>query len=109
MKPLLKETGAYITISDEIELARNEYDEASIAWVYVKATATLNWKDSKIIVQASAREPEDRKGMDKAQITGATSSYARKYAMNGLFAIDDVKDPDSMDNSNNSSKSKIGE
>jgi hypothetical protein len=64
--------------------------------VYVKATATLyNCEEcEKISVSAYAREEETKKGMDAAQITGSASSYARKYALNGLFLIDDVKDPD---------------
>jgi len=62
--------------------------------VYVEATAVLRFKDEEVIVRASAREPESKKGMDEAQITGATSSYARKYALNGLFSIDDSKDAD---------------
>ncbi|HSH67485.1 MAG TPA: ERF family protein, partial [Bacteroidia bacterium] len=56
---------------------------------------------------AFAREPESKKGMDESQITGASSSYARKYALNGLFAIDDNKDADTMDNTNGSSKPEL--
>jgi len=66
---------------------------------YVKATATLKLGDNEISASAFARESENKKGMDDAQITGSTSSYARKYALNGLFCIDDTKDADSMDNS----------
>jgi hypothetical protein len=62
--------------------------------VYVKATATLTAAGESITATAFAREAEDKKGMDSAQVTGSTSSYARKYALNGLFAIDDNKDPD---------------
>ena len=63
--------------------------------IYVKATATLtNEKGEKEIVTAFAREEETKKGMDGSQITGASSSYARKYALNGLFCIDDTKDSD---------------
>jgi hypothetical protein len=64
--------------------------------VYVKATASLADNDSELAISASAlaREAEIKKGMDDAQITGSASSYARKYALNGLFAIDDTKDPD---------------
>lgn len=61
--------------------------------IYVKCTATLNGSIN-VSVDALAREPESRKGMDESQITGAASSYARKYALNGLFAIDDTKDAD---------------
>ena len=64
--------------------------------VYVKATANLidNETESVLSTSAFAREAEVKKGMDDAQITGSASSYARKYALNGLFAIDDTKDPD---------------
>ena len=92
LKPLLKETGCTITVSDEI-VCVNEMN-------YIKATATLsNGTDENISVTGWARESVSKKGMDDSQITGSTSSYARKYAMNGLFAIDDTKDADSMDNS----------
>lgn len=93
VKPILFKYGVAIIIEDEIVAVGNR--------IYVKATAKLkNGQD--IIGQAIAyaREPETKKGMDEAQITGATSSYARKYALNGLFAIDDTKDADTMDNRN---------
>lgn len=88
VKPLLDETGATLTISDEIIQIGDRY--------YVKATATLYdiGSNENISVTAFARESETKKGMDDSQITGATSSYARKYALNGLFAIDDTKDTD---------------
>ena len=86
LKPLLKETGAILTIEDTLEQIGGRY--------YIKATAVLRFGDASISTSAYAREPESKKGMDEAQITGATSSYARKYALNGLFAIDDTKDPD---------------
>lgn len=88
VKPLLSETGAALTISDEITEIGGR--------VYVKATATLWDIETGATVQntAFAREPEDKKGQDASQITGAASSYARKYALNGLFCIDDVKDAD---------------
>ncbi len=88
VKPLLDETGATLTISDEIIQIGDRY--------YVKATATLYdiGSNENISVTAFARESETKKGMDESQITGATSSYARKYALNGLFAIDDTKDTD---------------
>lgn len=64
--------------------------------IYVEATATLYdcESDNSVSVTAFAREAENKKGMDPAQVTGATSSYARKYALNGLFLLDDTKDPD---------------
>ena len=67
--------------------------------VYIKATAVLKDEEGKeATVTGYAREPESRKGMDASQITGCASSYARKYALNGLFCIDDVKDADTMNN-----------
>ena len=87
LKPLLKETGCAVTVSDEI-VCVNEMN-------YIKATATLsNGSDESISVTGWARESVSKKGMDDSQITGATSSYARKYAMNGLFAINDTVDAD---------------
>jgi hypothetical protein len=65
---------------------------------YVKATATLQDGKDSISVSAFARESFEKKGMDASQITGASSSYARKYALNGLFCIDDTKDSDTQDN-----------
>lgn len=78
--------GASVTIDDSIEAVGDR--------VYIKATATLRYKGEQISISAYAREPRERKGMDEAQVTGASSSYARKYALNGLFLIDDVKDAD---------------
>ena len=91
LKPLLEETGCIITITDSIEMLGDRY--------YIKATAKIIKGDEIFECNGWARESEDKKGMDLSQITGSTSSYARKYAMNGLFAIDDVRDADSMDNS----------
>lgn len=89
VKPLLGK--AVLTITDEIVLIGSRY--------YVKATATLAADDaSSVSVSAFARESEVKKGMDESQITGAASSYARKYALNGLFCIDDTKDADTKDN-----------
>lgn len=89
VKPLLN--GLTLTISDEVVNIGTRY--------YVKATAMLSDGESNISVSAFAREAEEKKGMDSAQVTGACSSYARKYALNGLFAIDDTKDADTQDNS----------
>lgn len=97
VKPLLPE-GYYLTLSDDIVLIGERY--------YVKATAALTSGAQVFQVTAFARESFDKKGMDDSQITGAASSYARKYALNGLFAIDDTKDADSMDNSAHETKSK---
>lgn len=87
VKPLLAEAGLGIRIHDEVVNVGDRY--------YVKATATIGYGDLSAETTAYAREAETKKGMDSAQITGATSSYARKYALNGLFAIDDTKDADS--------------
>lgn len=88
VKPLLHEQGCSLTISDDIVAVGDR--------IYVKATATIINKDGlHHVVTAFAREEDTKKGMDSAQVTGATSSYARKYALNGLFCIDDTKDSDS--------------
>lgn len=90
VKPLLGE--ATLIINDEIVVIGDRY--------YVKATATLKNDKEEFTAIAYAREALDKKGMDASQITGATSSYARKYALNGLFLIDDTKDADTKDNTN---------
>lgn len=92
LKPCLKKVKAAVTVSDTIEMVGDRY--------YVKATATLFDSESNESVSntAYAREDDSKKGMDASQVTGSTSSYARKYALNGLFCIDDVKDADSRDN-----------
>lgn len=91
VKPLLKEHNLALLIDDEIVQIGDRY--------YVKATAKIT--DGREIVSATAyaRESDTKKGMDESQITGATSSYARKYALNALLCIDDTKDADTMDNS----------
>ena len=91
VKPLLKEHNLALLIDDEIVQIGERY--------YVKATAKIT--DGREIVSATAyaREPDTKKGMDESQITGATSSYARKYALNALLCIDDTKDADAIDNS----------
>lgn len=90
VKPLLSENELVLTIEDRIEMIGDRY--------YVKATATLSDGTNSISTSAYARESLDKKGMDASQVTGATSSYARKYALNGLLAIDDTKDADTMNN-----------
>ena len=84
VKPLLKDTGCLLTLNDEIVEVGGR--------IYVKATATLQKSQQTITTTAFAREADAKKGMDESQVTGAASSYARKYALNGLFAIDDIKD-----------------
>ena len=88
VKPLLQEQGLMLTIKDEVVNIGDRY--------YVKATALLDdiSSNGEIAVTALAREEETKKGMDASQITGTASSYARKYALNGLFLIDDTKDAD---------------
>ena len=99
VKPLLEEQGLTLTISDQIEAMENNR-------TYVKAVATLTDGKDTLQVSAYARESETKKGMDDSQVTGATSSYARKYALNGLFLIDDTKDADSMNNTSSGATSK---
>lgn len=86
VKPLLQKYGAQLTISDEMLQVGERY--------YIKATATIKDDATEEHVTAYARESEIKKGMDESQITGTASSYARKYALNGLFLIDDTKDAD---------------
>ena len=110
LKPLLAEVGAIINITDEIKVIGDNFEtmevedkktgEKSVRLVgrrfYIEATAMfidVETGDS-IVARALAREDEAKKGMDLAQVTGSVSSYARKYALNGLFAIDDNKDSD---------------
>ena len=100
IKPFLTETKTVLTINDEIVFIGNRF--------YVKATAVLTDcenENSFIINSAFAREDDSKKGMDGSQITGASSSYARKYALNGLFAIDDTKDADTDENAKQQGKS----
>lgn len=89
VKPLLNKYGLYLKISDAVELIGDRY--------YIKATVTLSDAENCISTSAYARESLDKKGMDASQVTGATSSYARKYALNGLLCIDDTKDADSVE------------
>jgi hypothetical protein len=88
VKPFLQ--GMVLTISDDIVMIGER--------IYVKATARITDGDKFILNTAFARESLEKKGMDSAQVTGAASSYARKYALNGLFCIDDTKDADTKDN-----------
>ncbi len=101
VKPLLGEHKLSITLVDNIEAVGNRY--------YIKATATISDGENSISASAFAREEENKKGMDGSQITGASSSYARKYALNGLFAIDDNKDSDSTNNGLQGSQKAKGE
>ena len=96
VKPLLN--GLFLSISDEVVLIGDRY--------YVKATATITDGDASHTATALAREEESKKGMDSAQVTGATSSYARKYCLNGLFGIDDSKDADTDEHKNQQASAK---
>lgn len=100
VKPLLNAWDCSLVINDEIV----EFEGR----VYVKANASLADSDSEEVItaQAFAREAFNKKGMDEAQITGSASSYARKYALNGLFAIDDTKDADATNTHGKDSPNK---
>ena len=99
LKPLLKENKATIFISDDVVFIEGRF--------YIKSTVTFVDVETgdKIVNTAYAREEEIKKGMDGSQVTGTSSSYARKYALNGMFAIDDTKDSDFTNQ--NESKSSI--
>lgn len=99
VKPLLK--NAILTLSDEVVNIGNHN--------YVKATATLTDGDTQTTATAYAREAVEQKGMNDAQITGSSSSYARKYALNGLFLIDDTKDDDSTNTHGKSTNEVVSE
>lgn len=106
VKPLLAEAKATLTIGDELVLVGNRY--------YVKATVRFIdlETDAQIMNTAYAREDDTKKGMDGSQVTGASSTYARKYALNGLFCIDDTKDADAtsgMPDQENSQKGNGGQ
>lgn len=96
VKPLCAKYKAAVILNDEIVTTGERY--------YIKATATLYGADGNICTTAYAREEESKKGMDGSQVTGASSSYARKYALNGLFAIDDTKDSDTTNKGNDDNK-----
>ena len=85
-KPVCHKHGCLLMVEDDMVLLGDRY--------YVKATATIMDGEETLTATAYARESEEKKGMDAAQVTGAASSYARKYALNGLFCLDDVKDAD---------------
>lgn len=99
VKPLLEKEGLVLTLSDTLEAIGSRY--------YIKATATLTDGTDTIVATAYAREDENRAGMSESQVTGCSSSYARKYALGGLFLIDDNKDSDSFDNRKNVEKTAV--
>lgn len=104
LKPLLKQVKATVVLTDEIKLVGDRY--------YIEATCKfIDIETGDVLENTSlAREDENKKGMDLAQVTGSCSSYARKYALNGMFCIDDVKDADATNNrkeDNNKSHSQV--
>lgn len=97
VKPLLEKYRCALLLADAVNVVGEETTESTRTLrTYITATAKFADVDSEnvITVSASAREPLTKKGMDESQITGTASSYARKYALNGLFCIDDTKDAD---------------
>lgn len=101
VKPLLKEHNCTILIQDDVECINDRY--------YVRAIVKFIDIESgeKVETSAYAREEENKKGMDGSQVTGASSSYARKYALNGLFAIDDTKDSDATNKHDKEEKKEV--
>lgn len=102
VKPLLKENGLFLNMSDEVVLVGDRY--------YIKATVKVVDVVTGESVQTSAlaREAAQKKGMDESQVTGTASSYARKYALNGLFAIDDNRDADTNEYARQTSQNAAG-
>lgn len=100
VKQVINPMGFYVTISDEIINIGDRY--------YVKATATLSNGEETYTTTALAREEESKKGMDGSQVTGASSSYSRKYALNGLFALDDTQDADATNTHGKDTQPKEG-
>lgn len=102
VKPLLKDNGLFLNMSDEVVLVGDRY--------YIKATVKVMDVVTGESVQTSAlaREAAQKKGMDESQVTGTASSYARKYALNGLFAIDDNRDADTDEYARQTSQSAAG-
>jgi hypothetical protein len=89
LKPILRKTNSTLVLTDSPILVGD--------WHYIQTTAILNTPEEKYEITAVAREPLGKKGFDDSQITGTASSYARKYALNGMFLIDDTKDADTND------------
>lgn len=96
VKPLLVKHGLLLTITDDVMMMGDR--------IYIKATATITDGEHSVSNSAFAREEETKKGMDGSQVTGASSSYARKYALNGMFCIDDTKDSDATNTGNTEQK-----
>mgnify|MGYP001774027251 CR=1 FL=1 len=100
-RPLCNDNGLVIKLTDKIVNIENRF--------YVEATASVIDVDSGEVffTTAYAREADEKRGMDSSQVTGASSSYARKYALAGLFSLDDNKDADTMDNTSQEDKDKV--
>lgn len=100
VKPLLKDQGCILTCTDELIQVGDRF--------YIKATATITAIEdgSQVLTTAFAREEEEKKGMDGSQVTGASSSYARKYALNGLLCIDDTADSDTTNQGDKETEKK---
>lgn len=98
LKPLLLKYGAQLTFDEDYQTIGNR--------VYLVKIAHYKDSEQEVTVRGHAREPENKKGMDDSQVSGATSSYATKYALGALFLIDDTKDADSYDNRSNSNNQK---
>ena len=113
LKPLLDEYKATLVINDEIvQIGDRYYIMATATLIDIEGNESLTKGRGSISATAYAREDEKKTGMDLSQLTGSTSSYARKYALNGLFAIDDTKDSDSTnthESERNKGKSKVTE
>lgn len=92
VKPLLCEQGVLMTVQDDLTVLNDRF--------YIRAIVTVSKGGESICSSAFAREDDTKKGMDGSQITGTASSYARKYALNGLFLIDDTKDADTNEHHN---------
>ena len=101
LKPILKEKNLVLVVFDDVVQVSDR--------VYIKSTAKLSYDQESIEVTAFARESLTKKGMDDSQITGTASSYARKYALNGMFLIDDSKDADSDEFSKQNKSQKDSE
>lgn len=107
VKPLCQEVKALVILTDELKnIGDRYYVETTAKFIDTEPQETMI---SFIDVKASAREEETKKGIDGSQVTGASSSYARKYALNGLFAIDDTKDSDTTNNSGEPEKKELTE
>ncbi len=99
VKPIVNPLGFYVGCTDDVVEIGGR--------VYVKATAKLSDGNEVYTADGFAREDESQKGMSVSQITGSASSYARKYALNGLFAIDDTKDPDATNDHSDKKETKV--